>query len=146
MIARFGYCPSTWARFSIRLADGGGSTASTATDDAVPRSEWSVEWRRRARLPDAFFIDWVRVAVEEAKHFTRWRLRLEALGSGYGAFTAHTGQAMAPNGERLLHACCPVSACHHMREHLLGKFVGLSIDGQLFVVSGHPNMERSCET
>jgi uncharacterized ferritin-like protein (DUF455 family) len=40
-------------------------------------------------MPSEFFDDWVLVAEEEAKHFTKWRLRLEELGGRYGEFPAH---------------------------------------------------------
>jgi uncharacterized ferritin-like protein (DUF455 family) len=42
-------------------------------------------------LPRDFFEDWLRVAVEEARHFTIWANRLEELGSHYGALPVHDG-------------------------------------------------------
>lgn len=42
-------------------------------------------------LPNSYFDDWVRVGVEEAKHFELLCRRLEALGSYYGALPAHDG-------------------------------------------------------
>lgn len=39
----------------------------------------------------AFYIDWINVAKEEAKHFRLLRQRLGAMGYDYGAFTAHNG-------------------------------------------------------
>ncbi|MDH3236775.1 MAG: ferritin-like domain-containing protein [Alphaproteobacteria bacterium] len=42
-------------------------------------------------LPRAFFDDWVRVADEEAKHFTLLSDRLAALGATYGDLPAHDG-------------------------------------------------------
>jgi uncharacterized ferritin-like protein (DUF455 family) len=44
-----------------------------------------------AGLPQAFFDDWVRVADEEAKHFTLLSERLAALGAAYGDLPAHDG-------------------------------------------------------
>ena len=44
-----------------------------------------------ADLPRAFFDDWVKVADEEAKHFTLLSDRLAALGAGYGDLPAHDG-------------------------------------------------------
>ena len=44
-----------------------------------------------AGWPRAFFDDWVRVAVEEAKHFTLLSDRLAALGAAYGDLPAHDG-------------------------------------------------------
>lgn len=42
-------------------------------------------------LPRSFFDDWVRVGLEEAKHFSLLRQRLIDLGSHYGALPAHHG-------------------------------------------------------
>ena len=42
-------------------------------------------------LPRAFFDDWVKVADEEAKHFTLLSARLAALGATYGDLPAHDG-------------------------------------------------------
>ncbi|WP_428697185.1 ferritin-like domain-containing protein [Stappia sp.] len=42
-------------------------------------------------LPRSFFDDWVRVGLEEAKHFSLLRKRLDDLGSFYGALPAHHG-------------------------------------------------------
>lgn len=46
---------------------------------------------RFAGMPEAFYRDWLQVAVEEAYHFTLLREHLEALGFQYGAFPAHNG-------------------------------------------------------
>lgn len=42
-------------------------------------------------LPTAFTLDWLKVAVEEARHFTLMRQRLRAHGFDYGDFPAHNG-------------------------------------------------------
>ncbi len=42
-------------------------------------------------LPEAYYADWIGVAVEEANHFTILRERLQALGHDYGDFPAHGG-------------------------------------------------------
>lgn len=42
-------------------------------------------------MPEAFYLDWHRVAVEEAYHFRLLRDRLAALGYAYGDFPAHNG-------------------------------------------------------
>lgn len=42
-------------------------------------------------LPPSFFHDWVRVGLEEAKHFSMLRDYLQELGSFYGALPAHDG-------------------------------------------------------
>ncbi len=45
-------------------------------------------WRFDA-MPRAFYLDWVRVAAEEAHHFSLVREHLSSLGYGYGDFPAH---------------------------------------------------------
>lgn len=42
-------------------------------------------------LPAEYYGDWIRVAAEEAYHFTLLREHLQVLGSDYGRFTAHNG-------------------------------------------------------
>jgi uncharacterized ferritin-like protein (DUF455 family) len=42
-------------------------------------------------MPDAYYLDWARVAAEEAYHFSLLRDRLGQLGYGYGDFPAHNG-------------------------------------------------------
>nr|WP_240763667.1 ferritin-like domain-containing protein [Paraburkholderia silviterrae] len=46
---------------------------------------------RFANLPDAFYADWLRVAAEEAYHFSLLRQRLADYGHAYGDFPAHNG-------------------------------------------------------
>ncbi len=46
---------------------------------------------RFAGMPVAFYRDWLRVASEEALHFTLLREHLVTLGHDYGAFDAHDG-------------------------------------------------------
>lgn len=43
------------------------------------------------RMPRSFFDGWVRVALEEAKHFSLLRCRLNELGAEYGNLDAHDG-------------------------------------------------------
>ncbi|MDO5666190.1 MAG: ferritin-like domain-containing protein [Alcaligenaceae bacterium] len=40
---------------------------------------------------DTFYLDWLRVVKEEAKHFRLLRQRLGAMGYDYGSYTAHNG-------------------------------------------------------
>jgi uncharacterized ferritin-like protein (DUF455 family) len=40
-------------------------------------------------MPRAFYIDWLRVAKEEAYHFSMLREHLQSLGFDYGDFPAH---------------------------------------------------------
>ena len=47
-----------------------------------------VVWRF-AGMPEAFYTDWVRIAQEEAKHFTLLRNHLVGMGYDYGDFPAH---------------------------------------------------------
>lgn len=42
-------------------------------------------------MPEAFYRDWLRVAREEAHHFTLLREHLATLGHAYGDFPAHNG-------------------------------------------------------
>ncbi len=46
---------------------------------------------RFADLPVAYYIDWLRVAAEEAHHFTLLCEHLQHLGFAYGDFDAHDG-------------------------------------------------------
>lgn len=46
---------------------------------------------RFAHLPEEFYRDWLRVAKEEAYHFSLVRDHLRNLGHEYGDFTAHNG-------------------------------------------------------
>ncbi|MES2098700.1 MAG: ferritin-like domain-containing protein [Pseudomonadota bacterium] len=47
-------------------------------------------WRFKG-MPVAYYRDWLRVASEEALHFTLLREHLNSLGFDYGAFDAHDG-------------------------------------------------------
>lgn len=51
---------------------------------------WDAVYRFRD-LPAQYYGDWIRVADEEAYHFTLLRDRLRGLGHEYGDFTAHNG-------------------------------------------------------
>ncbi|MFT4190503.1 MAG: ferritin-like domain-containing protein [Comamonas sp.] len=46
---------------------------------------------RFAGMPAAFYTDWLRVAAEEARHFTLLAAHLATLGHAYGDFPAHDG-------------------------------------------------------
>ena len=46
---------------------------------------------RFAGMPDDFYRDWLRVAAEEAHHFSLLRAHLQSLGHDYGDFDAHDG-------------------------------------------------------
>lgn len=47
-----------------------------------------IVWRF-AGMPDAFYRDWLRIAAEEALHFTLLRNHLTTFGYDYGSFPAH---------------------------------------------------------
>lgn len=42
-------------------------------------------------MPRAYYLDWLKVAAEEARHFSLLRAHLQAMGYDYGDFPAHTG-------------------------------------------------------
>ena len=46
---------------------------------------------RFAGLPEKFYVDWMRVAAEEAKHYLLLAAHLATLGHVYGDFDAHDG-------------------------------------------------------
>ena len=46
---------------------------------------------RFARMPVAYYADWLRVAAEEAHHFALLNAHLTSLGYAYGDFDAHAG-------------------------------------------------------
>jgi len=46
---------------------------------------------RFADMPDAYYLDWLQVAAEEARHFSLLRAHLQTMGYDYGDFPAHTG-------------------------------------------------------
>jgi uncharacterized ferritin-like protein (DUF455 family) len=46
---------------------------------------------RFADMPDAYYLDWLQVAAEEAQHFSLLRAHLQTMGYDYGDFPAHTG-------------------------------------------------------
>jgi uncharacterized ferritin-like protein (DUF455 family) len=46
---------------------------------------------RFADLPNQYYLDWLSVAKDEAKHFSLLQAHLKTLGYEYGDFTAHNG-------------------------------------------------------
>lgn len=42
-------------------------------------------------MPGAYYLDWLKVAAEEAQHFSLLRTQLQTMGYDYGDFPAHTG-------------------------------------------------------
>ena len=51
---------------------------------------WDAVFRFRG-MPEAYYDDWVRIAGEEAYHFSLLRAHLQQLGYDYGDFPAHNG-------------------------------------------------------
>lgn len=47
-------------------------------------------WRFNG-MPPAYYLDWLKVAAEEAEHFSLLRALLQSMGHDYGDFPAHTG-------------------------------------------------------
>lgn len=82
VIARYGYNPELWIiPDDIRI-----TINSTVSVVPVESKQLSL-----SQAPTEFFDDWIKVAYEEAIHFTRWRLRLQELGSKYGDLPGHAG-------------------------------------------------------
>lgn len=46
---------------------------------------------RFSGMPNAYYLDWLQVAAEEAQHFSLLRDHLKTMGYDYGDFPAHTG-------------------------------------------------------
>ena len=46
---------------------------------------------RFADMPRAYYLDWLKVAAEEAQHFSLLRTHLQSMDYDYGDFPAHTG-------------------------------------------------------
>ena len=42
-------------------------------------------------MPEQYYLDWAKVAKEEAYHFTLLQNHLKSIGYSYGSFPAHTG-------------------------------------------------------
>ena len=83
-----------------RLGKGGTPESRIAILHSLAHIEsWAIDlsWDAVARfgaarrMPKAFFDDFVAVAADEARHFSRLAARLRALGSHYGALSAHDG-------------------------------------------------------
>lgn len=68
-------------------------------------------------LPRTFFHDWLKVASDEAKHFSLLRARLEELGSYFGALPVHHGlwDSAAATAHDLRARICIISLVHEAR-------------------------------
>ncbi|XP_022086953.1 uncharacterized protein LOC110977273 isoform X2 [Acanthaster planci] len=71
----------------------------------------------RSHLPKDFFTDFVKVAGDEAKHFTILENRLQALGSHFGALPVHNGlwQSATETKHNLLARLAVVHMVHEAR-------------------------------
>jgi uncharacterized ferritin-like protein (DUF455 family) len=83
------------------------------------------------RLPLEFYFDWLKVAVDEAKHFMIWHNRLLDLGSFYGAFPTHDGlwQSAYDTKDSFLGRLAIVHLVHEahgldVSQRLCNKFIG----------------------
>jgi uncharacterized ferritin-like protein (DUF455 family) len=59
--------------------------------------------QRFANMPDAYYRDWISVAIDEARHFQLLQTRLAELGFSYGDFKAHNG--LWEMAEKTEHCC-----------------------------------------
>ncbi|PYH42992.1 Rieske [2Fe-2S] domain protein [Aspergillus saccharolyticus JOP 1030-1] len=62
-----------------------------AVDICVRFASFRTKGDESRGLPRAFFHDWLKVASDEAKHFSLLRARLEEMGSYFGAIPVHHG-------------------------------------------------------
>jgi uncharacterized ferritin-like protein (DUF455 family) len=83
-------------------------------------------------LPREFFLDWARVADDEARHFAIWEQRLVEFGSYYGAFPTH--DLLWESAERTAHDILARLAVVHLvheahgldcGDRLLNQFLGM---------------------
>jgi len=59
--------------------------------------------QRFAEMPEAYYCDWISVAIDEARHFQLLQNRLIELGFAYGDFKAHNG--LWEMAEKTEHSC-----------------------------------------
>ncbi len=59
--------------------------------------------QRFAAMPEAYYRDWISVAIDEARHFQLLQNRLTELGFAYGDFKAHNG--LWEMAEKTEHSC-----------------------------------------
>jgi uncharacterized ferritin-like protein (DUF455 family) len=136
MVARFGWAPHLWGRPEwlppTHAAAGAGAGCLAAdtmasADTAFPslpmepvapagRASTAAEGPA-ARLPDAFFAHWVKVAADEARHFASWHGFLVTLGCRYGALPCHDGlwQSAAETSDSLAARLSIVHCVHEGR-------------------------------
>lgn len=83
---------------------------ATKPDEGRPETEG-------VAMPKEFYDEWLRVALDEAKHFLIWNTRLEEFDSSYGALPVHNGlwQSAEETAHSLLARCAVVHAVHEAR-------------------------------
>ncbi|KAF3330864.1 hypothetical protein FCM35_KLT04218 [Carex littledalei] len=83
-----------------KLGKGGSLQSRQAMVHSLVHTEsWAIDlswdiiarFGRQESMPREFFTDFVRVALDEGRHFTLLSARLEEMGSFYGALPAHDG-------------------------------------------------------
>lgn len=70
-------------------------------------------------LPKEFTDDFVKVALDETKHFNLLRQRLEAFGSHFGALPVHNGMFLSPPSlSNTLTSLLAVCECVYIRRQI----------------------------
>lgn len=87
-----------------------------AVDICVRFSTFHAE-RNARELPRAFFYDWLKVANDEAKHFSFLRSRLEEMGTYFGALPVHHGlwDSATVTSHNLRARICIIALVHEAR-------------------------------
>ena len=87
-----------------------------AVDICVRFSTFHAEGNAR-ELPRAFFHDWLKVANDEAKHFSFLRSRLEEMGTYFGALPVHHGlwDSATATAHDLRARICIIALVHEAR-------------------------------
>lgn len=87
-----------------------------AVDICVRFSTFHAE-RNARELPRAFFHDWLKVANDEAKHFSFLRSRLEEMGTYFGALPVHHGlwDSATATSHDLRARICIIALVHEAR-------------------------------
>jgi uncharacterized ferritin-like protein (DUF455 family) len=83
---------------------------ATESDRGIESTEW-------VALPKEFYEDWLRIACEEARHFSIWNRRLEEFGYHYGSLPVHDGlwQSAGDTSSSLLARLAIVHCVHEAR-------------------------------
>jgi uncharacterized ferritin-like protein (DUF455 family) len=84
--------PGALAKRSMRTSEGRAALVHALTHIELNAVNLSLDacWRFSG-MPEQYYRDWLKVAVEEAYHFTLLSDHLKTLGYAYGDFPAHNG-------------------------------------------------------